>query len=114
MLFLTYGDQERLKDKAVWFLRNLPNDSKKKQISLTEQSDNDVLFGEITPNTVPHLNQLMENIYQPFISALKPEDWGVCEEDTVKEFETHTEKFAKEVQEAIGLMNPDKEMFKLD
>jgi len=23
-LFLTYGDTEKIKDKAVWFLRNLP------------------------------------------------------------------------------------------
>lgn len=28
-LFLTYGDTERIKDKAVWFLRNLPENKKK-------------------------------------------------------------------------------------
>jgi len=39
----------------------------------------------------------MENVYQPFISSLKEDDWGVCEEEVVKEFETHTEKFSKEV-----------------
>lgn len=28
-LFLTYGDTEKIKDKAVWFLRNLPENKKK-------------------------------------------------------------------------------------
>lgn len=28
-LFVTYGDSEKIKDKAVWFLRNLPENKKK-------------------------------------------------------------------------------------
>jgi hypothetical protein len=28
-LFITYGDTEKIKDKAVWFLRNLPENKKK-------------------------------------------------------------------------------------
>lgn len=36
-LFLTYGDTERIKDKAVWFLRNLP-ENKKKVVSLLVRS----------------------------------------------------------------------------
>ena len=56
----------------------------------------------------------MDCVYQPFIEQLKPEDWGVCEEEIVKEFTIHSDKFSKELQEAITLMNPDKEMFKLN
>ena len=33
-LFLTYGDTERIKDKAVWFMRNLPENKKKVQLQL--------------------------------------------------------------------------------
>ncbi len=33
-LFLTYGDSERIKDKAVWFLRNLPENKKKVIVNL--------------------------------------------------------------------------------
>jgi hypothetical protein len=33
-LFLTYGDSERIKDKAVWFLRNLPENKKKVTVKL--------------------------------------------------------------------------------
>ncbi len=28
-MFLTYGDTEKIKDKAVWFMRNLPENKKK-------------------------------------------------------------------------------------
>lgn len=28
-LILTYGDKEKIKDKAVWFMRNLPENKKK-------------------------------------------------------------------------------------
>ena len=28
-LTLTYGDSERIKDKGVWFMRNLPENKKK-------------------------------------------------------------------------------------
>lgn len=36
-LFLTYGDSERIKDKAVWFMRNLPEN--KKKININEQNN---------------------------------------------------------------------------
>ena len=32
-LFLTYGDTEKIKDKAVWFMRNLPENKKKVNIN---------------------------------------------------------------------------------
>lgn len=83
---MTYGDTEQLKEKAVWFLRNQAPDSKKKAVNLNEQCDNDVIFGEITPNTIPQLNQMMENVYCPFITNLRDEDWNVCEEESKREF----------------------------
>lgn len=33
-LFITYGDSEKIKDKAVWFLRNLPENKKKVSFKL--------------------------------------------------------------------------------
>jgi dynein heavy chain len=83
-------------------------------VRLEEPSDNEVVWGEITVNTIPHLNHLMEYIYAPFIENLKDEDWGVSEEEARREFLSHTSKFAEEVHEAIGLMSPGQELFKLE
>lgn len=49
---------------------------------------------------------MMENVYHPFILALK-DDWGVCDEENKNEFLSNTEKFNNEVGEAIKLMNPN-------
>lgn len=32
-LFITYGDAEKIKEKAVWFMRNLPENKKKVSLS---------------------------------------------------------------------------------
>ncbi len=70
-MFITYGDKERLKDKAVFFFRNQAPDAKAKPVRLEEATDGDVICGEITTNTIPHLNHMMEYVYSPFIDGLK-------------------------------------------
>jgi hypothetical protein len=79
-------------------MRPGPPDGKRKPVSLTEQSDNDVTWGEITPNTVPHLNSMMDNFYFPALEALAKEDWGVCEEELRGEFLVHSKKFGDELK----------------
>ena len=56
----------------------------------------------------------MENIYYPFIFNLEERDWGVCDDENKKEFLGHTKKFNQEVGEAIKLMSPGQELFRLD
>ena len=83
-LFITYGDTEKIKDKAVWFLRNLPEN--KKKIDFNQGSNEEVLFGEITPNPVRVLNFMIENVYDPLINSENNNDWGQVEEEARKEF----------------------------
>lgn len=56
----------------------------------------------------------MENVYYSLIFGLKGNEWGVCDEESSKEFLGHTKKFQSEVQEAMKLMSPGQELFKLD
>ena len=111
VLFLTYGDTERIKDKAVWFLRCLPEN--KKQVNTSEATNEEVVFGEMTPNPVIILDRMMEMVYEPMLSHEKSNDWGVSDLEAKNEFLTHTEKFKKEVSEAIKLMSPGEEYFKI-
>ena len=69
VLFLTYGDTQKIKDKAVWFLRCLPET--KKQINSAEFNNDEVMFGEITPNPVIILDKMMDMIYEPMLNQLK-------------------------------------------
>ena len=85
----------------------------RKNINLNEQSDSEVIWGEISPMCVEQLNNLME-IYSLFILQLEGKEWGVCDEENKKEFLDHTKKFSTEVTEALKLMSPEKELFRLD
>ena len=103
-LFITYGDKERLKDKAVFFFRNQAPGVPCKPIKLEDATDGDVICGEITCNTIPHLNHMMEYVYSPFIEGLKEQDWGQTEEEAQKEFTAHTDKFTGEVKKKKKLI----------
>ena len=95
----------------MWFLRNLPES--KKKIDFNQGSNEEVLFGEITPNPVRVLNFMIENVYDPLINSENNNDWGQVEEEARKEFTNYIEKFKKEVGEALKLMEPGKEHFEI-
>ncbi|KAL4479549.1 hypothetical protein ABPG72_018535, partial [Tetrahymena utriculariae] len=118
VLFLTTGEIEKIQDKAVWFLNiQNPADHLKKSKQKQDVYDNDIIFGEITPNTVPLLNALMENLYSRLIDHIISENisfWGAAEEEQIKEFQQHSNKFSSEVREVINLVNPTNSQIKLD
>lgn len=63
VLFFTTGDIEKIQEKAVWFLRiQSPADERDEKKPLVD-NENDIIFGEITPNTIPMMNSLMESMY---------------------------------------------------
>lgn len=51
---------------------------------------------------------MMEYIYDPLLSSEKSQDWGDTDNDSRKEFLNLSEKFKKEVSEALKLMEPGK------
>lgn len=55
---------------------------------------------------------MIEYIYDPLISSDK-HDWGFTDPESKKEFMSYTEKFKKEVSEALKLMEPGQEHFKI-
>jgi hypothetical protein len=64
------------------------------------------MFGEVTPNPVVILARMMDNVYEPMLNHLKKEEWGVSDIEARTEFLNCSEKFKKEVSEAIKLMSP--------
>lgn len=65
-------------------------------------NDNDLLFGEISENTVTSLNIVINQVFKPLLDKLEPQqDWGFCEEEQKKEFSQVFDKFALELKEAL-------------
>ena len=50
-----------------------------KPITPSGTNDNEVLFGEVSENTVFTLNTIVNNVYKPLIDKLDCNDWGSCE-----------------------------------
>ena len=97
-LFITDGESEKLKEKAVYFYRNVPEG---RSINLSEVLDQDVIFGEISPNTIVQIEGVMSNIYDPLIDHNSTEDWGKCEGEQRQEFLQITKKFTNDLVQTM-------------
>ena len=68
----------KLKGKGIFFYRTIQPG---KAVNLNSANDNDVLFGEISENTIYSLNTIINSVYKPLVDKLDGADWGVCEEE---------------------------------
>lgn len=66
----------------------------------------------MTPNPVRVLSYMIEYIYDPLINGEK-HDWGLTDQESRKDFINQTDKFKREVHEALKLMEPGQEHFKI-
>ena len=82
------------------------------QININETNNDEVIFGEVTPNPVRVLSYMIEYIYDPLINEDK-HDWGLTDGESKKDFMAQTDKFKREVHEALKLMEPGQEHFKI-
>ena len=71
-------------------------------INVNNPSDNDILFGEVSEHTVTSLDTIINKVFKPMVD--KYDDWGVCEVEQRKEFNSVFEKFASELREALKSM----------
>jgi len=79
VLFLTFGENERLTEKAVFFSKFTQQDGVRKDVNLTIDNDPEVSFGELSKNCLLQLNNVMEFAYQPMIERLESKHWGKCD-----------------------------------
>ena len=61
-----------------------------------------MLFGEISENTVTSLDTIINRVFKPSVDRY--EEWGQCEMEQRKEFNSVFDKFASELREALKSM----------
>jgi dynein heavy chain len=96
-LIVTPGEQERLKGRAVYFLRTLPNE---KAVKLDVSSDQELMFGEIAANPLASLDTSLGSVFMPYLQRSFGE-WGQCDTEQKQEFLVGFERFSGELSEAI-------------
>ena len=65
-IILNMGEEDRLCKKACYFYRNLPEG---KCVNFEVANDDEVLFGEISPDMIHQLDSLMNNVYDRMIET---------------------------------------------
>ena len=101
-LQVSYGEDETLKEKAIYFYRTTANGQ---CVNVDEAYDQDVMFGEISTKTITQLDGVMTHIYEPLINGLEDQDWGECKEEQREEFLKASKKFAAELEVTLKSLN---------
>eukprot|EP00899_Mesostigma_viride_P009796 jgi/Mesvir1/18818/Mv04309-RA.2 len=113
VLFLTNGDNEKLRGKAVYFIRINNKGIAEKTI------EQDVTFGEVLGSALESFRVLMTDVFYPVLK--EQESWGVNPEEATAEFLASTTKFGATLREAanslqggVELRHPDKKWVDAD
>ena len=86
----------QLQNRACFFVRSLADG---KEVNLQTQSDDTVMFGEISPDSIVGMNKVIYNYLSP---ALETVDWGNnINEDQKKEFKKVMGSFAKDINDTV-------------
>ena len=94
---VTDGSNVKLRGKGLYFVRT----SSEKPINEKVANDDEVLFGEVSEQSVTALNTTINSVFKPLVENLTKAEWGVCEDDQKKEFGQVFDKFANELSEAL-------------
>ncbi|KAF4730369.1 hypothetical protein FOZ62_003743, partial [Perkinsus olseni] len=100
-IVVTYGEDDRLKGKAVSFVRSglAPGKSVKLEVACGE----DLLVGEASGNPLESLDTAFTGILLPLINTTMSEDeaWGQCDGEQKSEFTTSIHKISGGLTEAL-------------
>jgi hypothetical protein len=110
-IILNMGEEDRLCKKACYFFRNLPEGQ---AVNFEVANDNEVLFGEISPDMIQQLNCLMNNVYDRMIATSQKQSWGKCSDNQVEEFLQHSQKFKQDLNESVKSLSNDLNICTLD
>ena len=70
------GEGVKLRGKGVYFMRNTKAGQ---AINAQGTTDEQVLFGEVSEQSVSVLKTFINNIYKPMLDHMSPEEWKMCE-----------------------------------
>jgi dynein heavy chain len=110
-LLITTGEHERIKSRAVYFLRNVPPE---RAVKADVAVDADLLFGEVAACPLESLNTALMGVFFPLIcQPTAPTDWGHCDTEQKSDFKTGFEKFTIELSQGIQSLTGSIELKKL-
>jgi dynein heavy chain len=97
---ITTGEHEdmRIKSRAVYFLRNVPD---QKAVKVDVACDGELLFGEMAASPLESLNTGLMDVFKPLIHNYQGPDWASCDAEQASEFRQSFDRFTMELSEGI-------------
>lgn len=108
-LILTNGENVKLEKKGVFFIRNTEPGVPAK---VDKIDSNDVLFGEISPETLEQLKATISNVLSSFMNN-NHAVWGECDGEQIDEFKKAAERFDTELDGSIKSLKKSMELCKV-
>ena len=116
-LFFTDGDVEKVRTKALYFIRNTGPDDK--PVNPNETCDSTLICGQFSANPLRDLEAALSVVYEPNFTTR--ENWGKAEKNHLKDFMAGLNKFVSDMQEnlkslvgGLQLKKPDVKLDALD
>jgi dynein heavy chain len=112
-LYITDGKSDKLRNRAVWFMRPNPLDgSPPPEIDLSKANDGLITFGCVEPNPLESMQTALFHLYQPLLGASQM--WGKSTPEQHQEFTLGFDKFVGSVTEALKGLSTGLELRKPD
>ena len=85
---------------ALWALeqKHVPDG---KEINFANSSDQDVVFGEISADSIIGMNKVIYNYLYQTVDSIDTNEWGKIEPEQKKEFRKVLESFAKDINDTV-------------
>jgi dynein heavy chain len=118
VLFCTLGTDDRLRGKALFFLRN---SAAGKAVDVDKAYDSDLLAGEMKGDVLQGLQSQLAAVYEPALMRRDDAEWGKADSASVQSFKTSLMAFRQDVAETlesldsgVELQRPDASLFDLE
>eukprot|EP00217_Crustomastix_stigmatica_P013603 CAMPEP_0183798542 /NCGR_PEP_ID=MMETSP0803_2-20130417/19119_1 /TAXON_ID=195967 /ORGANISM="Crustomastix stigmata, Strain CCMP3273" /LENGTH=4519 /DNA_ID=CAMNT_0026043227 /DNA_START=42 /DNA_END=13598 /DNA_ORIENTATION=- len=111
-LFLTSGEMDRLKGKAVYFIRSGAKDDRPKPVG-EKTVEQDIAVGEINGSSaLDTFRSLVSDLFLPILS--EQEKWGKNTEENTQDFMANANKFSNDLNKAVSSLHGGVELRKPD
>eukprot|EP00392_Amoebophrya_sp_AT5.2_P015403 g15605.t1 len=110
-VILTFGDKERLKGRAAYFVRTCAED---KAVKDDVATDNDILYGEISGAPLASMGAGLGTWFVPLINKSAGDQFGLCPAEQKGEFVKVLGKFNAELSDAVQSMSGGIELTPLE
>ena len=100
-VFLNQSKNYELRNRAAFFIRMVPDGKEFTSSQLQVYSDNDLIYGEISCDSMVCMTKVIHNYLYQGIDNFSNDEWGEIEPEQKQDFRKILEQFAKDMNDTV-------------